>query len=136
MKRYIHALLISMLYVLLMEKVADVQFGNLPTCQRGSHKFVMLFVSGIVGIVVARKYLDRWGYNNTVKHGITVGGAVLAAKITVAHWAQMNEQLKLFVIAFGFTSIIVYAREPTEKRNKPKRVEVEDKPPEVVLTPA
>lgn len=99
---------VATVYLLFFEKFADVSFKGQPRCQRNSNRFVLLFVCGIFGLVASRKYFDHRNPNPVLKNGISLGGLLMALKITVSYWSQMNDQMKLAVIGFLFGGLFLH----------------------------
>ena len=127
-------LIISIMYCVFFERVAEMLFKHQPMCTRNSNRFVCTFVIGIIGIGLSRYFAKK---NTALKYGFLLGGILLASKMTISYWTQMNQELQVAIIGFGFAVTIWYAyhhkdslinknKKGNNKSTKKEEVEITD----------
>ena len=98
------------MYIILLEKLIEVSYQNLPVCDRNSRKFITMFALGIITIGITRYHeeLPQLDFlqDKVIHDGLCLGGILLTSKITINYWSQMDDRLKLFLFAFGFSSLL------------------------------
>ena len=109
----IFAIPLGLLFYMFVEKLAEVVINYLDHDDKANKIILLLFVSGIVGIVLAK---TLFMYNKTLKNKIIsnslmIGGFILVLYPTLTNWSKLSNEIKLLVIGLILFSLMIYSYE-------------------------
>lgn len=115
---------ISVVYYLMIEKLSNIMFINLPHVERHNNRFILVFTIGLLTMAISNKLVDAINKDvssSFVKYGLIAGGLALSTSITISYWYEMNDQMKLsvfFIIFIGLLYISNIIKKHLEKSNE------------------
>lgn len=120
---------ISVVYYLMIEKLSNIMFMNLPHVERHNNRFILVFTIGLLTMAISNKLVDAINKDvssSFVKYGLIAGGLALSTSITISYWYEMNDQMKLsvfFIIFIGLLYISNIIKKHLEKSNEEDEID-------------
>ena len=101
---------LTVLYILLITKLADVLTANYDDKEVGLERYVMMiYFLSIMGLVIGYVWLD--GNNNgnyIIRRSLTFGGVLMLLYTIVNYWGYLDDYSKLIMITLSISGIIYY----------------------------
>lgn len=103
---------IVIVYNLFTHMVMTSLFKGKPYKMRNANTITGLFVTGIVGLVLANLFLKN---NDVLKKGLNIGGIMLILTAGIANWNNINEDIKIFLTGATFMALVWLSYKQTNK---------------------
>ena len=107
----IFAIPLGLLFYMFIEKLTEVIIGCLDCDDKTNKIILLLFVSGIVGIVLAKTLFtfNKALKNKIISNSLMVGGFILVLYPTLTNWSKLSNEVKLLVIGLVLFSLMIYS---------------------------
>lgn len=131
---------ISLIYYFIISIISDYYVKDQLYKQKRNNKFLILFISGLMSIVIAFKAfpMNELLKLTPIKYGILTAGLALSVNSSISYWYEMDHKTKLFVLVvcllatvFGVIQLnqdpsIDYDRIEKEKEDEEDIKEIEE----------
>lgn len=116
---------IATMYNIFVHHMTSIMYKDLAYQERHNKTSILLLLSGIGAIVIAKMIMDETKkYNNSiVSYGLFLGGIILIITTILANWQDMTDKIKLISSGMVLLGLIWYAykyqnREENKKIDK------------------
>jgi len=103
-------IIIAISYNLFIHQISAILYKDLSFEDKFNNSLILLFISGILGIIIAKLILKKeQNYKESpVSIGFCIGGIILILTTIIVNWENMNDEIKLCISCFTFGTIIWY----------------------------
>ena len=101
---------LSILYILLITKLADILTSGYEDQELKIERYVMIiFFISIMGLVIGYIWLSEISNGNKIiKNSLSIGGILMLIYTIINYWEYLDDYAKLIMIALSISIIIYY----------------------------
>lgn len=115
----IYSIPLGVIYSLFVQKLCDVIFGDYRYNEKNQKYIMLLFISGVVGIILAKTIFtsNKKFQNKIIKDGLIIGGIILILYTVLSYWDKMTNETKLLIIGVVLGGLFWYCYNTNTKED-------------------
>ena len=115
-------IIIAIMFNIFIHAMITIFYKNYPYHERHHNGIVFMIVAGILGIIVAKMYLDKNDKykNSNVSKGIAYGGILLIITGALSNWEKLDGGFKL-LLSGAALFLVIWLSYKYNNRQKSKK---------------